>query len=361
MEPKKLKHELLKSEPSYNWFGAEIRKFIYANCPIVKDKKSFEIFDNASNSFIVEYKRAGLWCSEWYMKYDLKTGDFIMVEIVQNKIIIYPLNQSKSDKRVLHDVDTAIDFPIIDKIRRFQNLSDSPTEFEKIITTAFEELGFKTRHIGGPNQPDILLEIYDVVIDTKSTKEGVISERAINFDSIDRYKEKHNSKYSCIVAPGFAEGNLRQGAQKRNIVLIETEAICKLLENHYSIHEYTTDNIIDLLFQKDFRIITPKEIPFPDKRIEERIPQISSILKVLRNFENNMINSFSAEQIRIALIGQGKKYELNDIENCLNFLSSPPFDILKQTDSDFSFSISMGIIFKKINILLEAYKIFNRE
>ena len=53
------------------------------------------------------------------------------------------------------------ELPLVKKLREAQRNSEDPTVFEKVLVDAFNTLGFSARHIGGPNEPDILLENQD--------------------------------------------------------------------------------------------------------------------------------------------------------------------------------------------------------
>jgi hypothetical protein len=50
-------------------------------------------------------------------------------------------------------------------------------------------LGFSANHIGGRDEPAILTDNnFNIILDSKTTKEGVITEGYINFDSLGKYK-----------------------------------------------------------------------------------------------------------------------------------------------------------------------------
>ncbi|MBM4325127.1 MAG: hypothetical protein FJ115_16355, partial [Deltaproteobacteria bacterium] len=126
-----------------------------------------------------------------------------------------------------------VDLPLCKQLLESQRNSDDSTMFEKAIADAFNSLGLPAKHIGGKDEPDILIGNYKVILDGKSTREGIItSEPAIGFERLERYKDKYNASHIGVVGPGFSEGYVRETAKKRGIVLIETEAICRILQNH---------------------------------------------------------------------------------------------------------------------------------
>ena len=144
-----------------------------------------------------------------------------------------------------------INLPLIDELRLNQRNSDDPKLFEKSVEEAFKKLGFiDAKHLGGKDEPDVVIESVKIVIDAKTKREGVINEGYINFPAMRRYREKYSAKYIGIVAPGFAQGNIINTAKEEGVVLIETEAICKLLQNH-AIFPYERERIVEILFKSN--------------------------------------------------------------------------------------------------------------
>ena len=350
-------HRLMQSEPKYKWFGRKIRDFIknYVAIPEIpsEGKVSFEIYDHLGNKYIAKLDNQGrIWCKEWYKKYSVKEGQEIIVKIEDGKILIYP-NIIESDNK--SELPQSV--PIIDKLRKSQRHIGDPTKFEKTLEEAFGLLGFSAKHISGRDEPDILIEEseFKIIIDAKTTKEGIIqSETAIGFERLIRYKERYKAQYVGVVGPGFSEGYIRDTAKKRSVVLIETEAICKLLQNHAT-YPYDKNDIIDMIFNSGKYVITPRDILPSTINQKKLIETTAAILKVLKNFEKSNITSFTSEHLRIALVGQGISCEINDIEKSLKFLSDVPFQILKKQVSEYVLPDDMNTILKKICLLANIF------
>jgi len=152
----------------------------------------------------------------------------------------------------------------------------------------------------------------------KTTKEGAIIEVYVNFPALKRYKETYNANYIGVIAPGFSDRNIRDTAAKEGIVLIETEAICKLLEYHKK-YPYKPDRIVEILFKRpDKTVITPNDIPSPTK-LHKIIAKILSDIKSIKR------TSFSSQELYTAYSWQGLSYTLDDIKDALRFLSEAPF------------------------------------
>ncbi len=332
-------HKLMKSEPRYKWFGRKIRDFIrnYVIIPEIppkdKVKVPFEIYDHLGNKYKAYLDNQGrIWCREWYRKYPLKEGQEIIIKIEDEKIIISP-RMGNDIQRYAIDEEKSEFPPYIKKLRDSQRYSEDPSIFEKTVVEAFNLLGFSARHIGGRDEPDVLIDedTYKIIIDAKTTKEGIIqSESAIGFERLIRYKDKYRALYVGVIGPGFSEGYVRDTAKRRGIVLIETEALCKLLQNHTN-YPYEKEDIVSMLFKSNKYIITSNDILSSTIHQQKLIDTSAKILTILKNFEKSGITSFTSETIRIALIGQGITCDTNEIEKSLKFLSEVPFQILQKT------------------------------
>ena len=243
------------------------------------------------------------------------------------------------------------ELPLVKKLREAQRNSEDPTVFEKVLVEAFNTLGFSARHIGGPNEPDILLKIpnYKVVVNAKSTKEGVISNA--RFDADERDKDNYNADCLAYVGPGFSEGYMRETAEKRGFILIETEAICKILQNR---ELYDPDRIVEILFKSGKHLITPEDIK-PSSTVEDLIKIIANIMPILKNFEKAGKALFSKDTMHTVLIAQGNIFAINDIENALKFLSTTPFSILQKQNDEYSLTSDFESIEKNIRILRQAF------
>jgi hypothetical protein len=254
------------------------------------------------------------------------------------------------------------DLPLCKKLRETQRNSEKPSIFEEALVEAFNALGFSAKQIGGRDEPDVFInDKFNIILDAKTTKEGVISERYINFDAMDRYKEseKYQAKHIGVVAPGFSDGYIRETAKKRGIILIETESICKMLQNHV-IYPYELDRIVEILFESGKSIITPNDIPPSTIDQEKLIDIVAKTITILKNFEKANIPTFSANNIRIALLGQGVNYDVDEIENALKFLSVVPFNILQMQNDEYSLTGDIESILKKVGLLLQAFSKIGR-
>ena len=287
---------------------------------------------------------------------------YIDIKTNQNKSVfvkvergIFGLREWETKGRVKAPVPVELqEMPIANKLLETQRNSDNPTIFEKAIAEAFNFLGLQAKQIGGRDEPDILIEIdsYKIILDGKSTREGVItSETAIGFERLERYKEKYNASYIGVIAPGFSEGYIRETAKKRGIILIETEAICRILQN-YATYPYEPNHIVEILFKSNKNVITPKDIP-PSTIDQEKLIEI--VAKILSDVKLTRKTSFSSRELYTAYFWQKLNYESDEIEKALKFLSVAPFSVLQKQNDEYSLTGDIEFILKKIGLLLQAF------
>jgi len=248
------------------------------------------------------------------------------------------------------------DLPLCKELRESQRNSENPTTFEEVLVKTFRQLGFCAKHIGGRDEPDVLIEDYKTILDAKTTKEGVIGETYVNFNALKRYKEKYDMKYIGVIAPGFSGGNIQDTAAREGIILIETEAICKILQNH-TIYPYEASRIIEILFASGKGIIIPKNIP-PSTIDQEKLIEI--VAKILSDVKLTRKTSFSIRELHTAYLWQRLNYEFDEIEKALKFLSVAPFSVLQKQNDEYSLTGDIESILKKIGLLLQAFNKIGR-
>lgn len=248
------------------------------------------------------------------------------------------------------------DLPLCKELRESQRDSNNPAIFEEVLVRTFQKLGFSAKHIGGRDEPDVLIEDYKTLLDAKTTKEGVISETYVNFNALKRYKEKYDMEYIGVIAPGFSTGNIRDTAYREGIALIETESICKILQNH-TIYPYETGRIIEILFASGEGVITPNNIP-PSTIDQEKLIEIVS--KLLSDIKLTRKTSFSSRELHSAYSWQGFNYKSDEIGNALEFLSTVPFSFLQKQNDIYSLTGEIDSVLNKIGLLLQAFNQMGR-
>lgn len=244
-----------------------------------------------------------------------------------------------------------------DRLREIQRDTKKPKLFEEVLTKAFERLGFSSEHIGGKDKPDVFLKVigHKIVIDAKTATDP-IGEPRINFDALERYKKSYGADHVGVVAIGFTMGVVRKTAKERHVVLIETEAICKALENNMN-YPYNPEDIYETLFDSGKTMITPRDVNPSTETVSRQIGIIKKILADLKRLQKSG-EQFDIDETYTAYHYYDRSVNRGDIETAIEFLSSPPFNIVKKDNNNYSFTIQFNEIIKKFGIL---YNVLPRE
>lgn len=220
--------------------------------------------------------------------------------------------------------------------------------FEKCLAKAFNAIGFKAKHLGGRNDPDILIEHKGdkVTVDAKTCRQNsAVTEQMIGFPAQKRYREKYQSDKSAVIAPRFTSGNVQKTANELGVILISTAAVLKILRNH-KYYPYSTDVIFNMLFNGG-NMITPEHIKSSlteDKKI---------IIEILRNFfaimEKKDIGEFTVQRIQDIFTGKDKDYQNEDIKIALELLKR--LNILTERNEKYKLTRDIREILNDIKII----------
>lgn len=235
--------------------------------------------------------------------------------------------------------------------------SDSPAHFEEALTETFIHLGFEAEHIGGPNEPDILvtLDKYRCIIEAKTSKGGIINESFINFDAIDRYASDKEVEYKAVVAPKFRTGNVIETAKKHRVMLIETEALCEILEHHL-ISPLSANELISLLFEMDVPVLTSDTVLGYISPESDLISGSIWILNYMMKLSETSEQSISLSKLKTLHEFHGGTFNWQVITDSLEFLASPPIAVISETNSNYSLNGDPEEIIEKVDIMQKAFK-----
>lgn len=237
------------------------------------------------------------------------------------------------------------------ELKRSQHQTDDPDKSERLLADAFNAFGLPAKHLGGANKPDILIEYGNekIVVDAKTVQTGsAIGEPSLGFPAQARYKEKYNAKFVAIVGPSFRSGNTIESAKKYNVILIETSAICKLLEWH-NMCRYNKHKIYNMLFNGGNTMVTETDIQPP---YEERRP----ILKVVNYMLNELFqrsDTLTIKEVCTALnLGKGEKFDEGSIKQSMEFLER--FNIVTKQEESYRLTRKIEEILDDIGLLCQV-------
>lgn len=217
---------------------------------------------------------------------------------------------------------------IIQNLRGAQNKSDSPTEYENVLTDAFKFLGFQAKTIGGKGDTDVLLtanigkESYKVDVDGKTSKNEKISDAQINWLSLKDHKEKNNSNFVVVAGPGFAGENLEKRAKEYGVSLLTTDQLIRILEAH-SKYPFTLFELKDLFAEAGY--LTEQVEDLIDQNYIRRsfLEKFKTIVEEIEKLQNTRLGYFTFESLAGREKIQEIEIELEDLESIIQLLKIP--------------------------------------
>lgn len=188
---------------------------------------------------------------------------------------------------------------LIKELKLSQHRTDNPKCFEQALAISFDRLGLPTKHLGGPNEPDFLIEFNGSKItgDAKTCQDNpAITEQMIGFPAQKRYRKKYNASKSVIIAPAFRKGNVLTTAKEEDVILVETKTICKILSNH-NIFPYKAEEIFNMLFEGGKVMVSIEDVK--SSSIEEQKKAVIKIIKsILDLLYKKDLGSFTVKRLQ---------------------------------------------------------------
>jgi hypothetical protein len=228
---------------------------------------------------------------------------------------------------------------IIQNLRDTQNKSDSPTEYEVVLTDAFKFLGFQAKTIGGKGDTDVLLtanigkESFKVDVDGKTSKNEKISEAQINWLSLKDHKDKNNSNFVVVAGPGFAGGNLEKRAKEHFVSLLTTEELIKILEAH-SKYPFTLLELKDLFAEAGYLTEQVDDLLNQNHVRRSFLEKFRTIIEEIEKLQNTRLGYFTFESLAGREKIQELEIELEDIENIIQLLRIPFINAIYEIDKN---------------------------
>lgn len=228
---------------------------------------------------------------------------------------------------------------LIQNLKDTQNKSDSPTEYEIVLTDAFGFLGFQAKTIGGKGDTDVLLtanigkESYKVDVDGKTSKNEKISDAQINWLSLKDHKEKNNSNFVVVVGPGFAGGNLEKRAKEYDVSLLTTGELIKILEAH-SKYPFTLLELKDLFAEAGYLTVQVDDLLSQNSVRRSFLEKFKTIIEEIEKIQNTRLGYFTFESLAGREKIQELEIELEDVENIIQLLRIPFINAISEIDKN---------------------------
>ncbi|MFJ9941312.1 restriction endonuclease [Streptomyces erythrochromogenes] len=219
---------------------------------------------------------------------------------------------------------------IVEELQRFGNAGTESEEFEKSVAKAFRFLGFHAEHLGGSGRTDVLAvaqlapgDTYRVIIDAKSSGNGVVSEARVAFDALREHKQKHKADYVVVVGPDFATRSKNWAIENR-VIMMQIDDLVSTLVRH-AVSPIPLSDMRDILSRPD---ALKDEMAERYSAAERQTLLVSKVLDLAfqEAVDEDPIASgyISVENIIYALRKEfSPRPSADAVRECLDFLSSP--------------------------------------
>lgn len=209
--------------------------------------------------------------------------------------------------------------------------SANPTRLEKACEKAFAELGFDTQWLGGSGETDVIVSTksvekggYRVTVDAKSTANGSISEKLIDFDTLIDHRNAHKAQFAVVVGCDFQSERLIRRAEAHEVVLLDINSLCELIRSHEQVPLTARD--YKFLFES-YGIANIDLLKPARKERESSRSALYEVVKGLISASNDLpgAEAVSVENLFFLLKtpGETSNLTLEEIEAALSLLASP--------------------------------------
>ncbi|QQK80394.1 hypothetical protein HUG20_11155 [Salicibibacter cibi] len=297
-----------------------------------------------------------------------KNNTFTLTERGKKLLTKVKTQQSKSISS--HEKETSINSlnkidlgELLTELRQSSYDSDNHQRFEKAIWNAFSYLGFESELLGDRGETDVLIKAptapqftYTVAVDAKTAKNGVISDGPIDFDTLLEHKKTHNAHFSIIVGYEFKGQRIFERAKNHGVVLFDVKSLEQLIRWHIDVplqfeaykKLFSEAGKVNLsLIESDRKLMIENRILF------------QNILKCLSDESTDaetkgLLSSRDIYQLLKHKSDFEKSPKIKEIQDMLEFLSSPLIGCVGKTEDDYFALGSLDDAATKFEFYLEA-------
>lgn len=206
--------------------------------------------------------------------------------------------------------------------------------FEEAISDIFSYMGFKTEHVGGSGDTDVVLKWKDnddivvAIVDGKSKINGQVSHGDISDIALDTHKEKNKADYVAVIGPGFSGDTIRNFALKKEYALITDKQLIEIAkaseELGLSIREMA------LMFK------SPDGLSELEEMISSKRRELDVISEIIRQFCNKqeLLESLSPRDLFLLLLNSSIAPSLEELISGFDTLSNNQTGILKKVSKN---------------------------
>lgn len=133
----------------------------------------------------------------------------------------------------------AIATELADRIISAATDAANHSQFERVVSEAFDFLGFEAEHLGGSGKTDVLIKArlgrddsYRVAIDAKTTSSPALQDQQVDWVTLKEHRSKHEADYSMLVGPNPSTRRLLARAESQGVAILSADALADLCRKH---------------------------------------------------------------------------------------------------------------------------------
>ena len=126
----------------------------------------------------------------------------------------------------------AIATELADRIVSAATNTANHRQFERVVSEAFDFLGFEAEHLGGSGNTDVLLKArlgrdasYRVTVDAKTTSSSALQDQQVDWVTLNEHRSKHEADYSMLVGPNPSTRRLLARAKSQGVAVLSADAL----------------------------------------------------------------------------------------------------------------------------------------
>lgn len=210
--------------------------------------------------------------------------------------------------------------------------SSKPERFERSCTEAFNFLGGKAEHLGGPGNPDVVIDVVSgfehvgrATVDAKSSA-GPLSEKAVNFDAIKEHARKKNASRTAIISPAFGEDSRLVGwAKDHGIVMLTAQELAAVVQEHAQFPLSSADLWDFFAIERDAGIAAARaeSVGFVD--VVQRV-----VAELLKESEQDAAEPISARDMYRSWRSEADAPPEAAAKEALEFLAQPHIEVVER-------------------------------
>jgi len=239
-----------------------------------------------------------------------------------------------------------------------------PERLEKAVCDTLNYLGLHAEHLGGPGKTDVLATVGPgtaterrIIIDTKATSSGVVTDALVSFDALRDHLEKHKATSAALVGPSFGEGRVNKWAQEHQVALIDVYFLAEALRKE----DQTPVGPTVLAQMLDFGSSGLRTIREAWAGAQYRKDLLRDVFEALANEsrapDEVTQGALKSEELYLLLRGvSDARPRTEDIKVALSLMDSPYLNAVTLREQRYAFSEPPHVVARRLRVLAGVFQ-----